>query len=73
MGDPAAERHVQGARSTGSSRSGSWTKIEGLGFEFEVKTYREGGVNGYMHKIIGPCKYANVRLTPAGRLRTRAR
>lgn len=30
---------------------GTWSKIEGLGFSHEVKEYREGGVNGYMHKL----------------------
>jgi phage tail-like protein len=42
---------------------GIWTKIEGLGFEFQVTPFREGGVNGYEHQIIGPCKYTNVRLS----------
>lgn len=42
---------------------GTWSKIEGLGFQFDVTEYREGGVNGYMHKIVGPLKYDNVRLS----------
>lgn len=42
---------------------GIWTKIEGLGFEYQVTEYREGGVNGYTHKILGPCKYTNLRLS----------
>ena len=42
---------------------GVWTKIDGLAFEFDVKNHREGGVNGYEHKIIGPAKFANVRMT----------
>ena len=42
---------------------GTWSKIEGLGFSFDVKEYREGGVNAYMHKIVGPLKYDNVRLS----------
>jgi phage tail-like protein len=42
---------------------GTWSKIEGLGFSFDIKEYREGGVNGYMHKIVGPMKYDNVRLS----------
>jgi phage tail-like protein len=42
---------------------GLWTKIEGLGFEYQVTEYREGGVNGYTHKILGPCKYTNLRLS----------
>jgi phage tail-like protein len=42
---------------------GTWTKVEGLGMEYQVTEYREGGVNGYMHKIIGPAKFTNLRLT----------
>ena len=42
---------------------GIWTKIEGLGFEYQVTEYHEGGVNGYAHKILGPRKYTNLRLT----------
>jgi phage tail-like protein len=42
---------------------GTWSKIEGLGFAYEVTEYREGGVNGYVHKIVGPLKYDNVRLS----------
>jgi phage tail-like protein len=41
---------------------GTWTKIEGLGYEYEVTEYREGGVNGYTHKLVGPVKYTNLRL-----------
>jgi phage tail-like protein len=42
---------------------GTWTKVEGLGMEYQVTEYREGGVNGYMHKIIGPAKFTNLRLS----------
>jgi phage tail-like protein len=42
---------------------GTWAKIEGLGFSHEVTKYREGGVNGYMHNIVGPVTYDNVRLS----------
>ena len=42
---------------------GFWTKVEGLGMEYEVTTFREGGVNGYEHKLIGPVKFTNLRLT----------
>jgi phage tail-like protein len=31
--------------------------------EYQVTEYREGGVNGYMHKIVGPVKYTNLRLS----------
>ena len=39
--------------------------MDGLGFEYQVTEYREGGVNGYMHKILGPVKYTNLRLSRA--------
>jgi phage tail-like protein len=42
---------------------GTWSKIEGLGFSYQVTEYREGGVNSYIHKIVGPVKYENVRLS----------
>jgi phage tail-like protein len=42
---------------------GIWNKIEGLGFEYQVTEYREGGINGYTHKILGPAKYTNLRLS----------
>lgn len=42
---------------------GTWSKIEGLGFQYDVQDYREGGVNSYVHKIVGPVKYDNVRLS----------
>lgn len=44
---------------------GTWSKIEGLGYEYTVTEYKEGGQNGYTHKLVGPCKYTNVRLTRA--------
>lgn len=42
---------------------GWWTKIDGLGMEFQVTEYREGGVNGYVHRLVGPAKTTNVRLS----------
>ena len=42
---------------------GTWTKIESLGFKFNVTEYREGGVNGYMRKFIGPVSYENLKLS----------
>ena len=42
---------------------GTWSKIEGLGYKYKVTEYREGGVNGYMHKLVGPVEYTNIRLT----------
>jgi phage tail-like protein len=42
---------------------GTWSKIDGLGYHYQVTEYREGGVNGYTRKIIGPVTYENVRLS----------
>ena len=44
---------------------GTWTKCEGLAVEYEVFEYQEGGVNEYVHRLPGRCKYPNVRLTRA--------
>ena len=62
MGDPAVSIAYK-CTIDGFIPLGIWTKIEGLGFEYQVTEYREGGVNGYTHKIIGPCKYTNLRLS----------
>jgi phage tail-like protein len=61
MGDPAIS--IAYKVSVDFIPLGMWTKIEGLAMEYQVTEYREGGVNGYMHKIIGPAKYTNVRLS----------
>ncbi len=42
---------------------GVWTKIDGLGYEYKIHEYREGGVNTHVHKIIGRVEYTNVKLT----------
>ena len=62
MGDPAVNV-VYRCTIDGFIPLGIWTKIEGLGFEYQVTESREGGVNGYTHKILGPCKYTNLRLS----------
>ena len=61
MGDPAIS--IAYKVSVDFVPLGMWTKIEGLAMEYQVTEYREGGVNGYMHKIVGPAKYTNVRLS----------
>jgi phage tail-like protein len=61
MGDPALSI-VYKCSIDGIVPLGIWTKIEGLGFEYRVTEYQEGGVNGYTHKIVGPGKYTNLRL-----------
>ena len=62
MGDPALNISYK-VTMDGFIPLGLWTKVDGLGFEYQVTEYREGGVNGYMHKIIGPVKYTNLRLS----------
>jgi phage tail-like protein len=42
---------------------GLWTKCEGLGIEYDVLEYKEGGQNGFIHRLPGRAKYANVKLT----------
>src|SRR3954447_9492157 len=62
MGEPALSLSYK-VTIDGIIPLGTWSKIEGLGFSYEVTEYREGGINGYMHKIVGPLKYDNVRLS----------
>lgn len=62
MGDPAISIAYK-VTIDGFIPLGIWTKIEGLSFEYQVTEYREGGVNGYTHKLLGPCKYTNLRLS----------
>lgn len=42
---------------------GTWSKCEGLAVEYEIFEYQEGGLNEYVHRLPGRCKYSNVRLT----------
>jgi phage tail-like protein len=35
----------------------AFNEVSGLQAEIEVQEYREGGVNGYMHKRAGPARY----------------
>ncbi len=62
MGDPALSI-VYKCTIDGFVPLGIWSKIEGLGFEYQVTEYREGGINGFTHKILGPAKYTNLRLS----------
>jgi phage tail-like protein len=36
---------------------GGFSEVTGLQVETEVKEYREGGENGYIHKLAGPSRY----------------
>lgn len=42
---------------------GKWTKCEGLGVEYEIHEYKEGGENGFIHRLPGRRKYQTVKLT----------
>lgn len=42
---------------------GFFTGCEGLSAEYTFEEYQEGGSNGYVHKLPGRVKYANVKLT----------
>jgi len=44
---------------------GSFTACEGLGAEYELFEYQEGGENGYVHRIPGRLKYTPIKLTRA--------
>ena len=42
---------------------GGFSEVTGLQAEIEVQEYREGGLNGYIHKLAGPAKFsANLML-----------
>jgi phage tail-like protein len=42
---------------------GNWQKCEGLNVEYDIQEYREGGQNGFVHRLPGRAKYENVKLT----------
>jgi phage tail-like protein len=42
---------------------GDWTKCDGLTVEYEVEEYKEGGQNGFVHRLPGRAKYQNIKLS----------
>jgi phage tail-like protein len=42
---------------------GVFTKVEGLGAKYDVLTVKEGGENGFVHKLPGRIEYDNLKLT----------
>ena len=42
---------------------GFWTKCEGIGVEYEIHEYKEGGQNSFVHRFPGRRKYPTVKLT----------
>jgi phage tail-like protein len=37
--------------------AGGFSEVSGLQAELEVQDYREGGLNGYIHRLAGPVRY----------------
>jgi phage tail-like protein len=46
--------------------TGGFSEVSGLELELEVEDYREGGVNGFIHKRAGPAKYASNLILKRG-------
>ena len=42
---------------------GGFTEVSGLEGQVEVEEYREGGVNGFIHKLPGRTSYSNLTLS----------
>jgi len=42
---------------------GGFTEVSGLESQIEVESYREGGVNDYVHQLPGPTTYSPLVLT----------
>jgi phage tail-like protein len=45
------------------TKLGFWQKVEGLTVEYEIHEYKEGGLNGFIHRLPTRAKYQNVKLT----------
>lgn len=42
---------------------GNWQKCDGLSLEYDIFEYKEGGENGYVHRLPGRVSYPNIKLT----------
>lgn len=42
---------------------GNWSKCDGLSVEYDIFEYKEGGENGFIHRLPGRRKYQNIKLT----------
>ena len=51
---------------------GSFTAVDGLSAQYEVKTYAEGGENGFVHRLPGRLSYGTIKLTRPVEMRTKA-
>ena len=45
---------------------GGFSEVTGLQVETEIKEYREGGLNEYMHRLAGPTRYPNNLILKRG-------
>jgi phage tail-like protein len=46
----------------GSNASAFFKSVSGLKYETEVVDYQEGGLNRYVHRLVGPTKWGNIVL-----------
>jgi phage tail-like protein len=51
---------------------GAFTALDGLTAEYEVRTYQEGGENGFVHQLPGRLKFGNIKLTRPVDVETKA-
>jgi phage tail-like protein len=59
--DPVAGLHFE--VTVDGVNIGCFTGCDGLGAEYEVFEYQEGGENGYVHRIPGRLKFTPIKLT----------
>ena len=45
---------------------GGFSEVTGLQVETEIKEYREGGLNDYMHRLAGPTRYPSNLILKRG-------
>jgi phage tail-like protein len=62
MADPALGMRFK-VTIDGQHELGNWQKCDGLNVEYDITEYREGGQNGYVHRLPGRAMYDNVKLT----------
>lgn len=62
MADPGLGLRFQ-VSIDGQVNLGNWQRCDGLTVEYDIEEYREGGLNGYVHRLPGRAKYQNVKLT----------
>jgi len=63
VGDPVVGLNFDVKVEDGAFKLGSFTSCEGLGAEFEVMPYEEGGQLGTTYQLPGRKKYTNIKLS----------